>query len=46
MSRIAISACLVFFSFVADVPYVQAEQPNVLWIVTDDQRFDSIQAFN
>lgn len=25
---------------------VVAEQPNVLWIVTDDQRHDSIQAFN
>jgi arylsulfatase A-like enzyme len=23
-----------------------AQQPNVLWIVTDDQRYDSIQAFN
>ncbi|WP_448248837.1 sulfatase-like hydrolase/transferase [Thalassotalea agariperforans] len=25
---------------------VQAEQPNILWIITDDHRPDSIQAFN
>ena len=23
-----------------------ADQPNVLWILTDDQRYDSIRAFN
>tara|TARA_R110002049_G_scaffold182485_2_gene350297 strand:+ start:23238 stop:25094 length:1857 start_codon:yes stop_codon:yes gene_type:complete len=25
---------------------IQAEQPNVLWVLTDDHRYDSIRAFN
>ena len=25
---------------------IRRQQPNVLWIVTDDQRYDSIRAFN
>ena len=28
-----------------DMPAVE-ERPNILWIVTDDQRFDSIASFN
>ncbi|GAA4237658.1 hypothetical protein GCM10022291_25140 [Postechiella marina] len=26
--------------------YAQAQQPNVLWILTDDQRYDAIRSFN
>ena len=33
---------LTFFGAVADAQ----TKPNVLWILTDDQRYDSIQAFN
>ncbi|WP_199271716.1 hypothetical protein [Paraglaciecola sp. L3A3] len=29
-----------------DLPQSMSQQPNILWIVTDDQRADSIAAFN
>ncbi|WP_033194701.1 sulfatase-like hydrolase/transferase [Ochrovirga pacifica] len=38
---------VLFFTFVlcSKITFAQ-QQPNVLWIVTDDQRYDAIRAFN
>ena len=41
--RIATLPALVLFSFLKSVA---ADAPNILWVVTDDQRVDSIVAFN
>ncbi|WP_182870337.1 sulfatase-like hydrolase/transferase [Rhodopirellula sp. JC639] len=38
-------ATLIFLSIVIDRNLI-ADQPNVLWILTDDHRYDSIRAFN
>lgn len=37
---------LFAFCFAALDGYAEASQPNILWIITDDQRPDSIQAYN
>ncbi|HBE70740.1 MAG TPA: hypothetical protein DDW52_21560, partial [Planctomycetaceae bacterium] len=43
-------ASLSIFAFICvDLwfsPHASADQPNILWIITDDQRADSIAAFN
>ena len=42
----SIRACF-FFALVLLAPALSfADQPNVLWLLTDDQRYDSIRAFN
>ncbi len=46
MIRIALFIGLVLTGFFIELPAADAQQPNVLWILTDDQRYDSIQAFN
>ncbi|GJM62440.1 sulfatase-like hydrolase/transferase [Persicobacter diffluens] len=40
-----LSLLLILFSIGGKLAWAQ-KQPNVLWILTDDQRFDSIEAFN
>ncbi|QEG24251.1 sulfatase-like hydrolase/transferase [Mariniblastus fucicola] len=47
MPKFAFFVLLVLVSdLVSGATQVLAEQPNVLWIVTDDQRYDSVQEFN
>lgn len=36
-------ACITLFLFENNAP---AQQPNILWLLTDDQRYDAIRAFN
>ena len=42
----ACSICLIVATLWLIARPCIAQQPNVLWIVTDDQRYDSIQTFN
>ncbi|NJB83529.1 sulfatase-like hydrolase/transferase [Wenyingzhuangia aestuarii] len=42
----AILLCLLAFIFLPKTTWAQKQQPNVLWILTDDQRYDAIRAFN
>ncbi|WP_157491771.1 hypothetical protein, partial [Flammeovirga sp. SJP92] len=42
--RITLLVLVTFFS-TSKTLYAQ-KQPNILWIVTDDQRYDAISAFN
>lgn len=44
MNRMLLMIALVALGLVK--VEVRAEKPNVLWILTDDQRYDSISAFN
>jgi len=37
---------LLAFVFSASLAVADEQKPNILWVVTDDQRLDSIQAFN
>ena len=48
MNQLTLPFCCVAFASLLYVPgKTHAEQqPNVLWILTDDQRYDSIGAFN
>ncbi|WP_143871393.1 sulfatase-like hydrolase/transferase [Catenovulum sediminis] len=46
--RIKISKLTSLFGMVlaSNISVAQAQQPNILWIITDDHRADSIQAYN
>lgn len=46
MTRTLFFVCLALTCQLLQASQTLAQQPNVLWIVTDDQRYDSIQAFN
>lgn len=47
MSTRRILICFLFVSlFLGKNTYAQKQKPNVLWILTDDQRYDAIRAFN
>ena len=45
-TNIFIISLFTCFIFVKPVMAQQQEQPNILWILTDDQRYDAIRAFN
>lgn len=46
MTRILFFVWLSLTCHILQTNLALAQQPNVLWVVTDDQRYDSIQAFN
>ena len=44
LRTITLAACLL--SGLASQAHAASGQPNILWIITDDQRPDSVQAYN
>ena len=46
MRKLTTTCCVTLAGFLLVIRAVDAQQPNVLWILTDDQRYDSIGAFN
>ncbi|TWT43114.1 Arylsulfatase [Botrimarina hoheduenensis] len=40
------TACIVALVALLSIGSTQASQPNILWIVTDDHRADSVEAYN
>ncbi|MEM1109328.1 MAG: sulfatase-like hydrolase/transferase [Planctomycetota bacterium] len=45
-SVLVVFAALLGLSACASAPAVTAEPPNILWIITDDHRSDSLEVFN
>jgi len=46
MNRICLVFLAAFMLFGISLLKAQQQQPNVLWVLTDDQRYDAISAFN
>lgn len=46
MRKLTTTCCVTLAGFLLVIRAVDAQQPNVLWILTDDQRYDAIGAFN
>lgn len=46
MKNLAIKAAIVILGSISFQNCTVAEKPNVLWILTDDHRYDAVRAFN
>ena len=46
MKNLAIKAAIVIFGSISFLNCTATEKPNVLWILTDDHRYDAVRAFN
>ena len=46
MKKLTTACCVALAGLLLVIGTAHAQQPNVLWILTDDQRYDSIEAFN